>query len=62
MISLLLTVLVLVLIFGVLWYVVNLLPLPYPWPIIAQLVLLVLFVVVLVAYFLPAMQHPAVLR
>lgn len=53
MISLLVTLLVILLVFGVLLYVIRLLPLEEPFGRIAQVVLLVILVLVLIGYLLP---------
>ena len=53
LIQLLVTLLIVLLVFGVLLYVVRLLPLEEPFGRIAQAVLLVLLVLVLIAYLLP---------
>lgn len=62
MIHLLIWLLVLVLVLGVIWYALQLLPLPHPFNVIAQLILLVIFVVVLVSVLMPFAGGPAVLR
>ena len=53
MISLLLTLLILILIFGAIFMVLNYMPLPHPFQQIAYIILLVLFIVILIAYLLP---------
>jgi hypothetical protein len=58
MISLLITLLVVILVFGVIWYALSLIPLPPPFYQIAQLILLVVLLLVLLAYLLPLIGHP----
>lgn len=53
MIELLITLLVVIIVFGVIWYALTLVPLPEPFARIAQLVLLVILLLVLLAYLLP---------
>lgn len=53
MISLLITVLMVCLIFGVVWYLVRLLPLPEPFGMVAQVVILLIFVLVLIGFLMP---------
>jgi hypothetical protein len=53
MISLLISLLVLIIIAGIAWYIITLLPLPHPFGVIAQLVLLLIIVLVLLGWFLP---------
>ena len=62
MISLLITLLVFILVAGILWYIITLLPLPHPFGLIAQLVLLIIFVLVLLSYLLPYAHGPVTLR
>jgi len=52
MIELLIYVLVLVLIAGVVWYIISLVPLPHPFGIIAQLILALILVLLLVSVLL----------
>ena len=52
MIALLINILILILIFGVLYYLVTLIPLPPPFLTIAQVVILVVFVLMLLGIFL----------
>ena len=53
MISLLLTLLILIIIFGGIFAILNYMPLPHPFQQIAYIILMVLFVVILIAYLLP---------
>lgn len=53
MISLLITLLVILLVFGVFWYIISLLPLPPPFAMIGQIVLAVLLLLVLLNFLLP---------
>lgn len=53
MIELLISVLVVLLVFGIIWYVITLIPLPPPFLTIAQLVLAVILLLVLLGYLLP---------
>ena len=62
MVSLLITLLILVIIAGIVWYIVTLLPLPHPFGVIAQLVILLIFVLVLLAYLLPLAHTGLALR
>jgi len=52
-ISLLISILVIVIVFGIIWLILTRIPLPDPFGWIAQLVLLVIFLLVLLAYLLP---------
>ena len=58
MISLLVGLLVLCLIAGVVWYIITLLPLPHPFGLIAQLIILLIFVLVLLGWLLPMTGFP----
>jgi hypothetical protein len=53
MISLLLTLLVLILVFGAIFAVLQYVVLPHPFKQIAYIILSVLFVIILIAYLLP---------
>lgn len=62
MIELLITLLILVLVFGVLYYAISLVPLPPPFSQIAMLILAIIFVLVLLYYLLPLLHlRPAAL-
>ena len=52
MIDVLVWLLVLVLVAGVIWYVISLLPLPHPFGLIAQLILALILVLLLVSVLL----------
>jgi hypothetical protein len=56
MIELLLTLIVLLLIFGVAWWVLTLIPLPQPLALVIQVVLGLILLVVLIAWLLPAVR------
>ena len=63
MIELLIALLVIIIVFGILWYAISLIPLPPPFHVIAQLVLAVILILILLAYLLPLLHYPpAVLR
>ena len=62
MIELLIALLVIILVFGILWYAIGLIPLPPPFHVIAQLVLAVILILILLAYLLPLLHVPPVLR
>ena len=53
MISLLLTLLILLLIFGVAWWVLGLIPLPEPLAMVARVVFGLILLIILIAYLLP---------
>jgi hypothetical protein len=53
MIELLVTILVVLLVFGLVWYALTLIPLPPPFLQVAQVVLIIAMILVLVAYLLP---------
>lgn len=59
MIELLITLLVILLVFGVIWYAITLIPLPPPFLTIAQLILAVVLLLVLLGYLLPIAHWPA---
>ena len=59
MISLLVSVLILILVFGALYYVLQLIPLPAPFGQIALIILGLIFVLVLISMLLPLVGvHP----
>lgn len=58
MIELLISILIILLIFGVLWYCVTLIPLPPPFLTIAQLILALVLLLVLLGYLLPLVHYP----
>ena len=58
MISLLLTILILCLVFGLLYWIVNLLPLPAPFGQVARVVVAILFLVIVLYELLPLIGHP----
>ena len=63
MVSVLLTLLILCLIFGLIYYVVTLIPLPQPFKNIAIVCVLVIFLIVLIEMLLPlAGGHLALFR
>ena len=62
MIELLISLLVIVIVAGIIWYAISLLPLPPPFGTIAQLILVVVLLLVLLAYLLPLLRLPPVLR
>lgn len=53
MIELLLTLLILVLVFAVAWWVLTLIPLPPPFTWVAQAVIGIILLIVLIVYLLP---------
>ena len=58
MISLLLTILILCLVFGLIWWIVSLLPLPAPFGQVARVVVAILFLVIVLYELLPIIGHP----
>jgi uncharacterized membrane protein YwzB len=62
MISLLVTILVLALIFGLVWWAIGMIPLPPPFGMIVQVALVLIFVLVLLSYLLPLAGSHAWLR
>ena len=60
MISLLLTILILCLVFGLIWWIVSLLPLPAPFGQVARVVVAILFLVIVLYELLPLIGHPLV--
>jgi hypothetical protein len=62
MISLLVTVLVLCIIFGLVWWILTLIPLPAPFSRVAQVVVAVIFCIVLIYMLLPLIGVHAPLR
>lgn len=56
MIELLITLLVVVVIFGIIWYAISLIPLPPPFGVIAQLILVVILLLVLLYTVLPLLH------
>ena len=57
MISVLVTILVLCLIFGLVWLILTKIPLPAPFAQIAQIALLVIFLIILLYMLLPGGFH-----
>jgi hypothetical protein len=53
MIGVLIGLLILFIVAGVIWYIITLLPLPHPFGLIAQLVLLLIIVLIALSYLLP---------
>lgn len=62
MIELLITLLIVLLVFGVLFYCIQLIPLPHPFALIAQLILGVILILVLLSYLLPMLHMPPMVR
>ena len=66
MISMLFSLLVMLLICGVVWYVISMLPLPEPFGTIAKVIVLLVFVLVLLDFLFGATAapffHPAMVR
>lgn len=58
MITLLITVLLLLLVFSLVAYAINLVPLPPPFTQVAYLVLAIILILILVGYLLPYAEHP----
>ena len=59
MISLLIYLLVLCLVFGVVYYIITLIPLPAPFRQIALIVLALIFLLVLLSWLLPFIGEPS---
>ena len=53
MLSILVTILVMCLIFGLIWWIITLIPLPPPFGRVAQVVIAVIFVICLIYLLLP---------
>lgn len=53
MVEVLITLLIVLIVFGCVYYIITLLPLPHPFGLIAQLVLALILLLVLLAYLLP---------
>lgn len=62
MISILISVLLACLIFGLILWVITLFPIPEPFHKIAQAIIVILFAVYLISLLLPYASHPGVLR
>jgi hypothetical protein len=60
MISLLVSLLILCLIFGVAWWVLSLIPMPPPFKTVAQVVIAIIFLLVLIAWLAPSIGGPEV--
>jgi len=58
MISLLVTLLIIVLVAGVVFWIISLIPIPEPWGRIAQVIVGVIFLIVLLTYLLPLAHSP----
>lgn len=58
MIELLITLLVVVIVFGIIWYALSLIPLPPPFGVIAQLLLVAILLLVVLTYLLPLLRAP----
>lgn len=65
MISLLITILIMCLVFGVIWWIITLVPLPAPFAQVARVVIAVIFCIWLIYLILPlagGVGHPVLLR
>ena len=58
MISVLVTILVLCLIFGLIWWIFSLIPLPPPFGQIARVVIAIIFLLIVIYELLPLAGHP----
>lgn len=58
MISLLITVLILLMVFGLIGYAVSVIPLPPPFATVVNVFLAIILILVLVSYLLPYAEHP----
>jgi hypothetical protein len=57
-ISILITLLVLCLIFGLVWWIITLIPLPAPFGRVAQVIVAVIFLIIVIYMLLPLAGHP----
>jgi len=57
MIEMLITLLVVLLILGLIYWVITLIPLPPPFVLLAQVVMAIIFVLVLISFLLPYTGH-----
>lgn len=60
MISVLITLLVMCLIFGIIWWILTLIPLPSPFLQVARVIVAVIFLIWLIYLLLPFAAHPLV--
>jgi hypothetical protein len=58
MISVLVAILVLCLVFGLIWWIIGLIPLPAPFGQVARVVVAVLFLIIILYELLPLINHP----
>lgn len=58
MLSVLITILVLCLIFGLIWWIFTLIPLPAPFCQVARIIIAVIFLIVVIYELLPLIGHP----
>lgn len=58
MISILITILIMCLIFGLLWWVITLLPLPAPFGNVVRVIIAIIFCIWLIYLLLPLAGHP----
>ena len=59
MLNLLVTLLILVLVFGLVWWVVSLIPLPAPFATVAQALVAVIFIIILLGVAFGGVSMPA---
>jgi hypothetical protein len=57
-ISVLVAILVLCLVFGLIWWIIGLIPLPAPFGQVARVVVAVLFLIIILYELLPLINHP----
>jgi hypothetical protein len=62
MISILVTLLIIVLVVGIVFWILSLLPIPQPWLNVARAILGLIVLIWLISYLLPLAGHPALLR
>jgi hypothetical protein len=60
MISLLVTLLILVLVAGVAFWIISLLPIPAPWLNVAKAIVAIIVLIYLLSYLVPLSGHPLV--
>lgn len=62
MLSILITILVMCIIFGLIWWIISVIPLPAPFARVAQVVCVVIFCIWLIYLLLPLAGHGVLIR
>lgn len=62
MIAVLIYLLIVLLIFGIIWWVIDLIPLPGNFKMIARAIVAIILLLILISYLLPVLHQPPLLR